>query len=62
MNVMACRVFRDTKFGNQWVDPTISIPSIPVQEPDANSPAPMDPVLFWQLTISVAGALLQTVN
>ena len=39
MNVMACRVFRNTKFGNQWVDPTISIPSIPFQAPDANSSA-----------------------
>ena len=39
MNVMACRVFRNTKFGNQCVDPTISIPSIPFQAPDANSSA-----------------------
>jgi hypothetical protein len=39
MNVMACRVFRNTKFSNQWVDPTISIPSIPLQAPDANSSA-----------------------
>ena len=39
MNVMACRVFRNTKFSNQWVGPTITIPSIGFQEPDANSPA-----------------------
>jgi len=42
-NVMACRVFRNTKFSNQWVDPTITIPSIVFQQPDANSlatPAP----------------------
>ena len=40
MNAMACRVFRNTKFGNQlWVDPTISIPSIPLQAPSANSSA-----------------------
>jgi hypothetical protein len=38
-NVMACRVFRNTKFSNQWVDPTITIPSIVFQEPDVNSSA-----------------------
>jgi hypothetical protein len=39
MNIMACRVFRNTKFGNQGMDPTMTIPSIPVQEPDSNSSA-----------------------
>jgi hypothetical protein len=38
-NVMACRVFRNTKFRNQCIDPTIGIPSIPVHEPHANSSA-----------------------
>jgi hypothetical protein len=38
-NVMACRVYRDTKFGNQWVNPTKNIPSIPLQAPTANSSA-----------------------
>jgi hypothetical protein len=36
-NVMACRVFRNTKFSNQWTDPTINIPPIVFQEPDASS-------------------------
>ena len=36
-NVMACRVFRNTKFSNQWLDPTITIPPIIFQEPDASS-------------------------
>ena len=39
-NVMACRVFRNTKIGNKlWVDPTLNIPSILLQAPDANSSA-----------------------
>jgi len=37
MNVMACRVFRNTKFGNQRMDPTTAIPSIAFQEPEPNS-------------------------
>jgi hypothetical protein len=43
MNVMACRVFRNTILGNQCMDPTIAISSIEFQEPNANSlaaPAP----------------------
>ena len=39
MNVMACRVFSNTKFGNQRMDPTTAIPSIAFQEPDPNSSA-----------------------
>ena len=45
-NVMACRVFRNTKFSNQWVDPTITIPSIVFQEPDVNSSATHAPGLI----------------
>ena len=51
MNVMACRVFRNTKFGNQWMEPTtptapkrgpapnhaISVSAIAFEEPDVNS-------------------------
>jgi hypothetical protein len=52
MNVMACRVFRNTKFGNQGMDPTtstapgrrgpapnhaISVSAIAFQETDANA-------------------------
>ena len=46
MNVMACRVFRDTKLGNQWVDPTIAISSISFQETNANSSAAYAPGLI----------------
>jgi len=41
MNVMASRVFRNTKFGNQGMDltTTLTIPSTAVQEPEENSSA-----------------------
>ena len=54
MNVMACRVFRNTKCGNQWTEPTtaiapprrrpipnctIAIPPLSFQESDTNSSA-----------------------
>jgi hypothetical protein len=46
MNVMACRVFRDTKLGNQWVDPTIAILSIAFHETNDNSSATHVPGLI----------------
>ncbi|KIM36340.1 hypothetical protein M413DRAFT_78414 [Hebeloma cylindrosporum] len=39
MNIMACRVYRNTKFGNQWMEPAINITPIAFQEPIANSSA-----------------------
>ena len=49
MNVMAWRVFRNTKFGNQWVDPTIIIPSIAFQESDPNSSPTYAPSLISEI-------------
>ena len=46
MNVMACRVFRNTIFGNQCMNPAISISSIAFQEPNANSSADRVPGLI----------------
>jgi len=54
-NVMACRVFRNTKFGNQWVDPTLIIPSIVFQEPDANSSATHAPGLISETDTQCRG-------
>jgi hypothetical protein len=49
MNVMACRVFRNTKFGNQRMDPTTAIPSIAFQEPEPNSSATHAPGLIPEI-------------
>ncbi|KIM36344.1 hypothetical protein M413DRAFT_424975 [Hebeloma cylindrosporum] len=39
MNVMACRVYRNTKLGNQWTYPSVHVSSIAFQEPNAKSGA-----------------------
>ncbi|KIM36345.1 hypothetical protein M413DRAFT_31763 [Hebeloma cylindrosporum] len=42
MNIMACRVYRNTKFGNQWVESTISIIPITFQEPNSSATRALD--------------------
>lgn len=44
MNVMACRVFRNTKFGNQFTEPTI--PSAPRRGPAPNHAISVSAIAF----------------
>ena len=45
MNVMACRVFRNTRFCTKSMDPNIAVSSIAFQETDPNSSATHAPAL-----------------
>jgi hypothetical protein len=45
MNVMACRVFRNTRFCAKRMDPTIAVSSMAFQETDPNSSATHAPAL-----------------
>jgi hypothetical protein len=55
MNVMACRVFRNTKFGNKWMEPTT--PTAPKRGPAPNHAISVSAIAFEEPDSSTTHAL-----